>query len=433
MNLSNKIKKTGVALGLISLLSACPGNDKSLNFRPPSNQDPVTMTYYFNKELGHYSAGDNLSREITVAYASDKDPSFPQPPFPVLYLLHDWKGNNSYYESYSLQDVISEMYKKGEIGRMLVVTVDASNYFDGSFYRNSTTSGNYDDLLEKTINHIERTFNVHSDRGSMARAIGGHGMGGYGAMRFALDHPDRFGAVSSICAPLSLGNPTQQTGIWDPNEGMIKKVFEENGTGQGDPSLYGKLKTGIARNETGQFFAMASAFSPHPLVVFDSLGWKCISIFPFIGRCEWTPNQEFYTALSAGPNTLSFQAPIDTFGVGVDVPLDSVGNVTESVWELWRDSADVKTVFQQKKQASGSLWNDVAIYFDAGLEDEHGHLKQNRDFDAALKTAGVPHTYEEYGDAGSLKGSHSDQLVLRLKRVIKFHSDHFSQPYGPGN
>jgi len=416
----------------ISVLVGCSQEDSALGPPTLSTKRPITSTYSFTQQLDRNSAEDRSPRQIVVAYAADEVPSVPQAPFPVLYLLHDYLGDAGYFERYSMQAMIDEMYASGEIGRMLVVTVDASNFFGGSYYRNSATTGNYEDLLEATIANVESTYRIHTRGGKSARAISGHGMGGYGALRYALDHPEMFGTASALSAPLSFGDPALGTGLWNEDLGVIPTAFEQNGTGPGDPLLYSKLHDGASiYNETRNFFAMASAFSPHPLRVFDSLGMKIIPVFPFDGRYDTVFNHEWYSGRPAGVNTVSFDTQLDTFDVGVDLPIDAQGNLTESVWSLWRDSADVKTVFLRKRQQDPGLWNDLEIYMDVGLQNEYGYLEQNRDFSATLVQAGVDHTYVEYEGSGALPANHSSLLLSRLREVLKFHSDRFERPDGP--
>lgn len=424
-----------VALSILvtAVLSACSKSESPLESSAVFTREPVVTTRGFLQELDHNSAEDRDARLIYTAYASDQPPTVAQPPFPVLYLLHDYLGDAGYFEKYSLQALVDEMYASGEIGRMLIVTVDASNFFGGSYYRNSATTGSYEDLIDATIVATEQMYRVHTGGGKNARAISGHGMGGYGAMRYSLDHPEKFGSISSLSGPLSLGDPASGAGIWDPEVGLIARIFAHNATGQGDPALYEKLRDGAAiHRDTRNFFAMASAFSPHPLRIFDSLGNKLVPIFPpRPGVFDTIFNYEWYSALPAGANTVEFESRVDTLGVGVDLPFDADGDLTEDVWALWRDSADVKTVFRNKRQQDPMLWNDLGIYFDVGVQNEFGYLEQNRDFHATLTQAGVAHTYEEYEGSGALPAGHSDLLLSRLREVLKFHSDRFERPDGP--
>lgn len=422
---------TAVALAVV-LGAGCSKEENPMGAPSFSEKKPVTLPGDFAANLDRNSAENRDQRPIIVAFASDEDPNTPQAPFPVLYLLHDYLGDEGYFERFSLQALLDDMYAKGEIGRMLVATVDASNYFGGSYYRNSGTTGNYEDMLGSMITTVEENFRTHTRGGKSARAISGHGMGGYGAMRYAVEHPDMFGSVSSMSGPLSLGDPAAGTGVWNQQNGLIPTAFSQNGISAGDPAMYDKLKAGSSsRYETRNLFAMASAFSAHPLRVFDSVGHKLVPVFPFNGTYVVVYPWDFFSGRAAGLNTVSFASEVDTFGVGVDLPFDSLGNLTPEVWALWRDSADVKTAFVAGKQENPALWSEMEIYIDVGTTDEYGYLEQNRDFHDALTQAGVAHTYEEYGPAGALAAGHSDQLFARLKKILKFHSDRFVRPDGP--
>lgn len=434
--MQTNVKRLTVIAGMMALavgmMGGCSREESPLGSPAFSTKRPGQLPMDFSDDLDRNSAEDRDQRIITIAYASDEALSTPQAPFPVLYLLHDYLGDDGYYERFSLQALIDEMYARGEIGRMLVVTVDASNYFGGSYYRNSGTTGNYGDMLHSMIRMVEGNFRVHSRAGSAARAIGGHGMGGYGAMRFALDHPELFSSVSSISGPLSLGNPNEETGIWNPQNGLIKTVFTQNGTGEGDANLYSRLKAGaFTHYETGELFAMASAFSAHPLRVYDSTGIKLVPQFPFTGRFDTIYSYDFFSGRPEGANTVAFDSRVDTFGVGVDLPFDSFGNPTEEIWAKWSDSADVKTVFQAKRQSNPAFWNDMEIYFDVGQDNELGFLEMNRDFHQVLTQAGVPHIYEEYQASSGQPAGHSNQLFMRLKKVLVFHSERLERPDGP--
>ncbi len=422
-----------VTLCALSVMAfSCTKEENPLVPQEYSARKPASMTADFKSNLDRNSAEDSDQRLITIAYASKDSTDRRQPPFPILYLLHDYLGDEGYYERFSLQALLDDMFAKGEIGRMLVVTVDASNYFGGSYYRNSGTTGNYADVLESTIKTIENNYRIHTRAGKAARAIGGHGMGGYGAMRYALDHPELFGSISSMSGPLSLGDPAVGTGVWSAQGGVIQTAFAQNGAVVGDPSLYAKLVAGYSIHyDTRNLIAMSSAFSAHPLRVYDSTAIKLVPSFPFNGTYDTIYNYDYYSGRPASANTISFVSQVDTFGVGVDLPFDSVGYVTPSVWALWRDSADVQNNFIAKKQQNPSLWNDVDIYIDVGTEDEYGYLEQNREFHATLTQAGVAHTYEEYGPAGAFPAGHADQLFSRLRKVIKFHSDRLARPDGP--
>jgi len=392
---------------------------------------------------------DPTGRILSVAYASGTSLDVPQPPFPVLYLLHDYGSDGKYFERYNIQSILEDLYRKGEIGRMLVVTVDASNAFGGSYYRNSLASGQYADLIMSVVRHVEQTFRVYTQGGRSSRAISGHGMGGYGAMRFAMDRPDLFASVSSMSGPLSFGGSDGRSGVLN----WTTEVFRENHV---PDSAFSTIFPGLGKRFTNQIIAMAVAFSPRPLeelvspsqTRFDS----CQLCLPkYKGACIPENWWEFYyckpcslyESVDPGPATLLFPtlqkkrlcsdslhrnpAPI-----GIDLPFDSSGQRSDLVWAKW-EAQDVKSLFELNPH----VFDSTAVYLDCGDADEWGFLDQNLGLLQAMKTAGQSHfndstwVWEQYSGFGGVDAGHSQLVQERLREILKFHDKRFGHSPGP--
>ena len=71
--------------------------------------------------------------------------------YPVIYWLHGFSGwKNTSGKSGWDEERINSLIKKmisGEIKPMIIVMPDSSNKFGGSFYANSVTTGNWEDLI----------------------------------------------------------------------------------------------------------------------------------------------------------------------------------------------------------------------------------------------------------------------------------------------
>ncbi len=137
-------------------------------------------------------------------------------PFPVLYLLH---GLSDDYSAWIRKTSI-ERYAEG-YGFMIVMPDSGRGYSadapDGEAYETA--------MVSDLIPFIDRTFRTDARRSS--RAIGGLSMGGYGALKFALGHPDLFcSATSHSCsrAVTWTHEPTSQ-------EPKYVRVFGPNPTG----------------------------------------------------------------------------------------------------------------------------------------------------------------------------------------------------------
>jgi pimeloyl-ACP methyl ester carboxylesterase len=96
---------------------------------------------------------------------------------------------------------------------MIVVTPNARNFFDGSFYMNSPVTGNWEDFVVRDlVGHVDRKYRTIRSR--TGRGIAGHSMGGYGALRIAMRNPDIFSAVYALspCCLAEMNRPERMAG-----------------------------------------------------------------------------------------------------------------------------------------------------------------------------------------------------------------------------
>ncbi len=113
----------------------------------------------------------------------------------------------------TIQDLMNAGIASHRFGEMIVVTPDGSTRWGGSFYVNSSATGNWEDFISKElVNYIDTNYRTLAKAES--RAIAGHSMGGYGAITLAMKHPDVFsiaysmnGGFLSFTAELNPKNP----------------------------------------------------------------------------------------------------------------------------------------------------------------------------------------------------------------------------------
>lgn len=376
--------------------------------------------------------GDSPIRSVNVAWASYAPPTDPQPRFPVLYLLHDFQGDGDYFNRYNLQAIVDDMYRKGEIGRMLVVTVGAKNSFGGSYYRNSPSSGRYGNLIGQAISYVEGNYRVYTEGGKNARGISGHGMGGYGAFMYALENPELFGSVSAMSAPLAFDE------IW--LDGMIDRVFEENNLTVGDSAAFAAIGPDPFKPYTTHMFGLSAALSPRDLNPFVEIGTCRICANPRQNPCQTfrdcSPCSVF-ASVPDGRTTYRFEratgnrpecsSPVIPPPLGVDLPFFWTKEIFDSVFNLWYGN-DVRTRFLGDPAALAG----TPLFIDCGVDDELGFLRQTRRFREALEQAGLAagndFVYEEYSGYSALPAGHDDLIGERLRKILKFHSDLFHRP-----
>lgn len=149
--------------------------------------------------------GDSPNRSILVylppGYERQKKTRYP-----VVYLLHGFNGygvgNKGWIgESGNFNvEAISRLITEKKVSPMIIVMPDGSNRYGGSMYTNSITTGNWEDyIVREMVAFIDKNYQTLPKAES--RGIAGHSMGGYGALKIAMKHPDVFGSVfgSSPC------------------------------------------------------------------------------------------------------------------------------------------------------------------------------------------------------------------------------------------
>jgi enterochelin esterase-like enzyme len=208
--------------------------------------------------------GDSPTRHVSIYVP----PSYGKGPshYPVIYLLHGYLGTDRAWmdgEWANIPKIADRLIAAGKIREMLVVMPDGSNKFLGSMYTDSATTGNWEEFLtQDLVRYVDRKYRTAARAES--RGIAGHSMGGYGALKLAMKHPDTFGAVYALSAccmewgsDLSPANPA-----WERALGL--KRLEDFAAMQNE---FAKPKPDTDR--VGAFFAMAftamaAAWSPDP-------------------------------------------------------------------------------------------------------------------------------------------------------------------------
>lgn len=118
--------------------------------------------------------------------------------YPVIYLLHG-RGDTMYGWQY-IQTDLDRMIAEGQIPPIIAVLPDVpaskrASYFVDSSYALAPIQGEAVEtaILNDFIPHIDQAYRTIPRR--EGRAIGGYSMGGYGAVRYPLAHPEVFSAA----------------------------------------------------------------------------------------------------------------------------------------------------------------------------------------------------------------------------------------------
>jgi S-formylglutathione hydrolase FrmB len=295
--------------------------------------------------------------------------------YPAVYLLHGYQGNHKQWMAggkvWNIRDVMDKLIRAGKVREIIVVMPDATNRFGGSFYTNSATTGDWEDCIVKdVVAFVDATYRTVPAAAS--RGIAGHSMGGYGALKLTMKHPDRFGAaygLSSAClgwgGDLSVTSPA-----WADT--LAFKTFDD-------------LKPG-EKYLSQAYMALAAAWSPNPA------------------------NGPFFADLPVARRGCEYHR-------------------VEAVEAQWSANMPVAMVGQYRT----NLRRLRGIAFDVGTRDQFTHIPlTNRAFAQALKQNGIRYSFEEYDGDHNENVPHRIEVKLLpfFSRVLEFGQGSKEQPPG---
>lgn len=396
--IGKKLALALIAAVIMALAIGCGQRDN------PADPDSAEhgLVFEYSRTFGTDDPGETWLNERVRRIRIYTPPGYPYwspgegQKLPTLYLLHDFDGDEDYYLFSRIDQVADRLIASGEIKPMLIVMPDASAQGLGSFYTDGwmmwnpeqaarNEPGNFekmiwDDLL--FIIEVEawpgRPFNVIRNRAS--RAIGGVGMGGVGALKIAMNHPELFSSVSIL---------NGFTSFEDMFPTIVDEVFAENGVRKGDKEgYYNHLDTAYFKPFSNLVYSMAAAFSQH-----DSQ--------------------------SSGDKTL-----IERYQV--DLPFDHNGNTVHSILNRWLAHDLTSTMLDPLTSGMYDHLDSTELYIDYSDADEYVGAVQAQSFMSALDQLAVEYESSSYSGYPGFPGTHSAFNIERIEEMLKFHSDRLS-------
>jgi S-formylglutathione hydrolase FrmB len=137
--------------------------------------------------------GDAVDRDAFVflppSYATDKSRRYP-----VVYALHGYSiGAEQWTHEIHVPQTIEGAFAQGA-QEMIVVLPDSKTIHNGSMYSSSMTTGDFEQYVaHDVVTYVDVHYRTLTGRTS--RGLVGHSMGGYGATRIGMKHPDVFGSL----------------------------------------------------------------------------------------------------------------------------------------------------------------------------------------------------------------------------------------------
>jgi S-formylglutathione hydrolase FrmB len=139
--------------------------------------------------------------------------------YSVLYFLHGFDGD--YGIGRQIAAAADRVFTAGAARDMIIVVPDGNNRLGGSFYTDSATTGNFERYItQEVVSFIDRKYRTLPTPAS--RALVGHSMGGNGALRLAMQHPDVYGTVFALspCCMTWAGEFSLRSPAWTVTSAM---------------------------------------------------------------------------------------------------------------------------------------------------------------------------------------------------------------------
>ncbi|MHC4533999.1 MAG: alpha/beta hydrolase [Planctomycetota bacterium] len=290
--------------------------------------------------------GDSPNRWVTIYLPPSYDTK-PGRCYPVVYLLHGFMGNHN---SWSILNTMKSWLEQDRVEEMILVMPNSNNRFRGSFYTNSSATGNWADYIAKDlVEYIDSYYRTLPQRES--RAVIGHSMGGYGGVKIGILYPEIFGCMGGLAGAY-----------------MIVELEV-----QANASSYAYAST---VEDWNQFF---------------SLGWLQQTRFAFAA------------ALAPNPDRPPFYCDFPY------VYTDTIPREIVKVQEVY-DKFLEHDILRLADKHRDALLSMKAIYIDCGTSDDL--IGRSRQLNDKLEGLGVEHFYKEFvgGHTSRIMASTGDAL-----------------------
>lgn len=255
--------------------------------------------------------GDSAKRNVTVYIPPEYDTD-PERRYPVVYLLHGYTATNTFWTSsrfvqnLNIATLADKLIASGDIEPMILVAPDCHNEYGGSWYTNSPVTGNWEDFVTKDlICYIDAKYRTIPKRTS--RAIAGHSMGGHGAIKIAMKHPELYCALYAMSP------------AWVDFSGGVEEPFTKN------------------------FVEAAGAKKRN---AFPNLHWRARAVIALAA------------AIAPNPHVKPFSC---------DLPLDANAERVEGAWQKWLQQ-DLSTTMLAKYADNLRKYRAIAV--DCGTEED---------------------------------------------------------------
>jgi enterochelin esterase-like enzyme len=183
------------------------------------------------------TGGEHTTRSVSVYLPPNYEASNSK--YPVIYYLHGFMGKDVINNQ--MKGILDEAIVRQKIRPFIFVQADHYTLFEGSFYSNSTLTGNWEDFqAEEVVKYIDQNFRTIAQRES--RGIAGHSMGGYGAFKIGMLHPEVYNSIYALSPGL-----LAMVKEFGPNSNSFKEVQKVKTTEELKKTYYPKVLVATGR------------------------------------------------------------------------------------------------------------------------------------------------------------------------------------------
>lgn len=159
--------------------------------------------------------------------------------YPVIYFLHGFGGNHIIP---GIADILDYAIASGRIRPFILVISDQRTSYGGSFYSNSGVFGNWEDFTAlDLVPYMDLNYRTIAKKES--RGITGHSMGGYGALKIAMHHPEVFSTIYAI-SPGALTIVRE----YGPNSNTFRELSKINTLEELNRTYFGRVMVAFGRS-----------------------------------------------------------------------------------------------------------------------------------------------------------------------------------------
>lgn len=274
--------------------------------------------------------------------------------YPVIYLLHGIADTYDVWTtSWKIPALLDQLVAANGMRETIVVMPNGRTKTLGSFYANSPVSGRWEDFIAvDLVAYVDKNFRTLAKPGS--RGIVGHSMGGFGAIRMAMRHPDVY-RVAYALSPCCL-EPVEDINWGNPAWGRVLD--------------FKSMDDAFKALDAGEFYPMAIIAMSQ--VILPNPSKPLLADFPIRrARGELLPD--------------------------------------DATYNTWRDWFPVAEVRNRRE----NLLKLKALAIDYGIRDQFSHIPVGtRHFAAELAELRVPFTLSVYD------GDHREHVVERLRTIV---------------